>query len=150
MKPKNQINIEEQFLKMYVEKASREELEHIDQLLDQKDYEEIDRIVEEYTYRIINNRDLKDLGTDGDGGIGEVEIELVLPNEPKNEEVEEKFSTEDMDPQTFELFCILKLINAYGKEENKDKKNILENQIQAAIETYRSTEKSSPKPGRVK
>ena len=66
MKPKNQINIEEQFLKMYVEKASREELEHIDQLLDQKDYEEIDRIVEEYTYRIINNRDLKDLGTESD------------------------------------------------------------------------------------
>ena len=136
METKNKINIEEQFLKMYVKKANREQLEHIDQLLDQKDYEEIDRIIEEYAHRIINNRDLKDLESGGG------EKAFVLPNEPKEGE---KFSTEDMDPQTFELYCILKLIDEHEKEENKDKKNILDNQIQDAIEAYRNLKKNTTK-----
>ena len=45
-----------------------------------------------------------------------------------------------MDPQSFELYCILMLINEYEKEQDQSKKKLLEAQIQAAIERYRNPE----------
>ncbi len=132
METLNKINLKEQFLKMYVKEATAEQLEQINSLLEQKDYTQIDRIVEEYTQSIINNKDLKTFGKNGGspfcGG---------MPVRPGNED---KTSTEDMEPQAFELYCILMLINEYEKEQNQDKKKFLEVQIQAAIERYRTPE----------
>ena len=60
-----------------------------------------------------------------------------MPVRPENED---QTSTEDMDPQSFELYCILMLINEYEKEQDQSKKKLLEAQIQAAIERYRNPE----------
>ena len=49
METLNKINLKEQFLKMYVKEATTEELQYINILLEQGDYKQIDRIVEEYT-----------------------------------------------------------------------------------------------------
>ncbi len=127
----NKINLKEQFLKMYVKEATAEQLEQINSLLEQGDYKQIDRIVEEYTQSIINNRDLKAFGENGGNPFG------GTPTIPGNED---KTSTEDMEPQAFELYCILMLINKYEKEQVQSKKKLLEAQIQAAIERYRNPE----------
>ena len=132
METLNKINLKEQFLKMYVKDATIEQLEHINSLLEQKDYATIDRIVEEYTQNIINNIDLKTFGENGGNPFGG-----GIPVRPENED---KTSTEDMDPQSFELYCILMLINEYEKEQDQSKKKLLEAQIQAAIERYRTPE----------
>ena len=132
METLNKINLKEEFLKMYVKEATAEQLEQINSLLEQGDYKQIDRIVEEYTQGIINNKDLKSFGENGGSPFGG-----GMPVRPENED---KTSTEDMDPQTFELYCILMLINEYEKEQNQDKKKLLEAQIQAAIERYRTPE----------
>ena len=132
METLNKINLKEKFLKMYVKEATAEQLEYINSLLEQKDYATIDRIVEEYTQSIINNKDLKTFGENGGSPFGG-----WMPVKSGNED---KTSTEDMDPQAFELYCILMLINEYEKEQNQDKKKLLESQIQAAIERYRTPE----------
>lgn len=126
----NKVNSKEQFLKMYIKEATPEQLQNINNLLEQGDYKQIDAIIEEYEHNIINNKDLKnfDSGNPSSGG---------YPMTPK---IKEKFSTEDMDPQAFELYCILMLINEYEKEQNQDKKKLLETQIQSAIEKYRNPE----------
>ena len=57
-------------------------------------------------------------------------------------ELEEKeFSTENMDPQTFELYCILVLIDKYQKEKDENKKRMLQMEIDNALNKYRSYEK---------
>ena len=132
METLNKINLKEQFLKMYVKEATTEQLEQINSLLEQGDYKQIDRIIEEYTQNIINNKDLKSFGENGGSPFGG-----GMPVRPGNED---KTGTEDMDPQAFELYCILMLINKYEKEQNHDKKKLLETHIQAAIERYRTPE----------
>ena len=126
----NKINLKEEFLKMYVKEATPEQLEQINMLLEQGNYKQIDTIIEEYTHNIINNKDLKDLGSGNPSSGGN----------PTRPEYKEEFSTEDMDLRTFELYCILMLINEYEKEQNQDKKKLLEIQIQSAIEKYRNPE----------
>ena len=132
METLNKINLKEEFLKMYVKEATAEQLEQINSLLEQGDYKQIDRIVEDYAQSIINNKDLKTFGEYGGSPFGG-----GMPVRPENED---KTSTEDMDPQSFELYCILMLINEYEKEQDQSKKKLLEAQIQAAIERYRNTE----------
>ena len=132
METLNKINLKEEFLKMYVKEATVEQLEQINSLLEQGDYKQIDRIIEEYTQSIINNKDLKTFGENGGSPFGG-----GMSVRPQNED---KTSTEDMDPQAFELYCILMLINEYEKEQNRDKKKLLEVQIQTAIERYRNPE----------
>ncbi|MEE3343752.1 MAG: hypothetical protein VZS44_06660 [Bacilli bacterium] len=124
----NKINLKDQFLIMFVEKATTEQLQHINMLLKQGDYKQIDSIIEEYTYNIINNKDLKS-EKPSSGGVS------------TRYEFKEEYSTEDMDPQTFELYCILKLIDEYEEEQDQEKKKMLETQIQNAIEKYRNPEK---------
>lgn len=138
----NNINLKEQFLKMYVKEATYEELQHINMLLEQENYKQVDTIIEEYTYNIINNKDLKNFDSGNPISCGR-----TIEPEVKDER-EEKFSTEDMDPQAFELYCILMLINEYEKEQDKAKKELLHNEIQIAIKRYRNPEKEVP--GRTK
>ena len=134
----NKINLKEQFLKMYVKEATSEQLEQINMLLEQGNYKQIDTIIKEYTHNIINNKDLKDLGSENPSGGG-------MPARP---EYKEEFSTEDMDPQTFELYCILMLIDEYEKEQDKTKKELLHSEIQMAINRHRNPEELTP--GRAK
>ena len=134
----NKINLKEQFLKMYVKEATPERLEQINMLLEQGNYKQIDTIIEEYTRNIINNKDLKDFGSGNPSSGGN----------PIRPEYKEEFSTEDMESQTFELYCILMLIDEYEKEQDKDKKELLHNEIQMAISRYRNPEELTP--GRAK
>ena len=131
----NKINLKEQFFKMYVKEATPEQLQHINMLLEQGNYKEINAIIEEYTNNIINNKDIKDLGSGNPSGSG-------MPARP---EVKEEFSTEDMDSETFELYCILMLINEYEKEQDEEKKRLLHNKIQMAISRYRNPEEKTPR-----
>lgn len=134
----NKINLKEEFLKMYVKEATPEQLEQINMLLEQGNYKQIDTIIDEYTNNIINNKDLKDLDSGNPSGGG-------MPARP---EYKEEFSTEDMDPQTFELYCILMLIDEYEKEQDKAKKELLHSEIQMAISRYRIPKELTP--GRAK
>ena len=134
----NKINLKEQFLKMYVKEATPEQLKQINMLLEQRNYQQINAIIDEYTNNIINNKDLKDLGSGNPSSGG-------MPARP---EYKEEFSTEDMDSQTFELYCILMLIDEYEKEQDKAKKELLYSEIQMAISRYRNPEELSP--GRAK
>ncbi len=131
----NKINSKEQFLKTYVKEASLEQLQHIDSLLCSGDYKQINEIIEEYTNRLINNEDLKEVG---DSSFRQVSI-----NSNKKE-----VSTEDMDPQSFELYCILMLIDQYVQEQDEDKKKYIDKSIQAALEKYRASEEVSTVRGR--
>ena len=49
-----------------------------------------------------------------------------------------------MDPQTFELYSILMLIDEYEKEQDEEKKEVLKNQIQMALNRYRNFEELAP------
>ncbi len=132
----NKINLKEQFLKMYVEEATSEQLQYINSLLDSGEYEEIDRIINEYTNSIINNKDLKEFG--GNGGSSN-----PAGGNPINR-ANEKTSTEEMDPQSFELYSILMLIDEYLNEKDEVKKQLLQNEIQMALERYRTPKVESP------
>lgn len=136
----NSMNLKEQFLKMYVKESSQEQLQYINSLLDKEDYKQIDEIVEEYANNIINNKDLKEFVKTGGTG-------TPIGSSPINPNKEE-FSTEDMDPQAFELYCILMLIDEYEKEQDEEKKEMLKNQIQMAIERYRTLEELPPSKSR--
>lgn len=136
----NRINLKEQFLKMYVKEATQEQLQYINSLIDSGDYKQINEIVKEYTNNIINNKDLKEFGENGESGspFGSAPIN---PNK-------EELSTEDMDPQSFELYCILMLISEYEKEQDEEKKKMLKSQIQMALEKYRTPEELTPTKSR--
>ena len=136
MEKLNSMNLKEQFLEKYVKEATQEQLQCINSLLDRGDYKQIDEIVKEYANNIINNKDLKEFGENGGSGNPVGSAPINLNNEEK--------STEDMDPQSFELYCILMLIDEYEKEQNEEKKKILRNQIQMASERYRTPEELSP------
>ena len=140
MEKLNSMNLKEQFLKKYVKEATQEQLQCINSLLDRGDYKQIDEIVKEYANNIINNKDLKEFGENGGSGNPVGSAPINLNNEEK--------STEDMDPQSFELYCILMLIDEYEKEQNEEKKKILRNQIQMASERYRTPEELSPSKSR--
>lgn len=127
MEPFNNINLKEQFLKMYVKEAPTEELQQINLLLEQGSYKQIDKIVEEYTRNIINNKDLKSFDSGNPSGGGMSIIAKV-----------KEYSTEDMDSEAFKLYCILMLIDEYEKEIDQNKKELLHNEIQIAINRYRS------------
>ena len=53
---------------------------------------------------------------------------------------EEKTSTEDMDPQSFELYCILMLIKEYEEEKDEKEKETLKREIGRAVYDYRHPE----------
>ncbi len=132
----NKINLKEQFLKMYVEEATSEQLQYINSLLDSGEYEEIDRIINEYTNNIVNNKDLKEFG--GNGGSGN-----LAGGNPINH-TNEKTNTEEMNPQSFELYSILMLIDEYLNEKDEVKRQLLQNEIQMALERYRTSKEESP------
>ena len=126
----NNINLQEQMLKLYLNDASNEELIEIGSLLEHKKYDLIFGKVDEYTKKILYKKDYKQIETNGDNG-GEIKCIPV--------EIDEKqISTEDMDPQTFELYCILVLVDKYLKEKDENKKRILEDEINNALYYYRS------------
>lgn len=127
----NNYNLKEQALKMYVEKATPDQLQHINLLLEQGIYNQVNAIIEDYIDNIMNNKNLKDFsgGNPSDGG------------RSKRPEVrEEKISTEEMNSEAFELYCILLLIDEYEREQDKEKKEALHNAIQKALNRYRNTE----------
>ena len=47
----NKINLKEEFLKMYVKEATPKQLEQINMLLEQGNYQQINAIIDEYTNR---------------------------------------------------------------------------------------------------
>lgn len=61
----NNVDLQEQFLKMYLKDASHEELVEINNLLEQKQFDLIFKRVDEYTKKIINNVDYKQVAPDG-------------------------------------------------------------------------------------
>lgn len=132
----NKINLKEQFLKMYVKEATQEQLQYINSLLDSGDNKEIDRIIEEYTNNIVNNKDLKEFGENGGSG-------SPAGGNPINP-ASEKVSTEEMDPQSFEFYSILMLIEEYLNEKDETKKQLLKNEIQMALERYRTPKEEAP------
>ncbi len=133
----NNVDLQEQFLKMYLKDASHEELVEINNLLEQKQFDLIFKRVDEYTKKIINNVDYKQVAPDGGSGSGG-------ENKPY-ESTEREFSTEDMDPQTFELYCILVLIDKCLQEKDANKKRMLEEEINNALYYYRSHERTEHK-----
>ena len=136
----NKINLKEQFLKMYVKEATQEQLHCINSLLESGDYNQINKIIEDYTHNIVNNKNLKEFVENGgsDGTVGST------PTNPVNAEI----NNEDMDPQAFELYCILMLIDKYLNEEDKVKKQLLQDEIQIALKEYRTPEELSPAKSR--
>lgn len=133
----NNVDLHEQFLKMYLKDANPEELVEINGFLEQQQYDLIFKKVDEYTKRIFNNVDYKQVAPDDGSGNGG-------GNNPY-ESKEKEFSTEDMDPQTFELYCILVLIDKCLKEKDENKKRMLEEEINNALYYYRSHERTEQK-----
>lgn len=125
----NNLDLQEQFLKVYLKDAKYEELVEINNLLEQKQYDLILKKVDEYAKRIINNVDYKQTTPAGASGNGD-------GNRPYYTK-EKEISTENMDPQVFELYCILVLINKCQKEKDEDKKRMLEEEIDNALYYYR-------------
>lgn len=133
----NNVDLQEQFLKMYLKDASHEELVEINNLLEQNQFNLIFKRVDEYTKKIINKVDYKQVAPDGESG-----------NSGGNkayEATEKEFSTEDMDSQTFELYCILVLIDKYLQEKDANKKRMLEEEINNALYYYRFHERTEHK-----
>lgn len=133
----NNINLQEQWLKLYLNDVSNEELIEISTLLKQKQYDSIFQKVDEYKQKILYKKDYKQIESNGDDGS---QIKFI-PVEIKEKEI----STEDMDPQTFELYCILVLIDKYLKEKDENKKRMLEDEINNALYYYRSYEPTEQK-----
>jgi len=127
---KNILNLKEQWLKLYVEHVTKEQLKVINDLLEQNKYEEVDKIIEEYAYNIINNKDYKSSfgGNDGTGNTKSIGSSSSIASEQDEEK---------MESQSFELYCILKLIDQYINELDNEKKQLIHIQIQNALEHYR-------------
>ena len=128
MEKVNKLNLKEDFLNMYIENLVVEKLLYFRWLVEH-DYLfhfYFDAFIEEYINSLINKNKndwkILSVGSSGDEG---------------NSIVKEEFRPEDMDSQTFELYCILMLIKEYEKEQDKDKKIILHNEIEMAIGRYR-------------
>lgn len=120
----NFVSLKEQLVKLYIKEATPEQLIQLNELIEQGDFAQINLIMEEYTQSIINNLDIKSIEDPPKGD------SKVIIKENEN-------STEDMDPETFELYTILVLIGEYEKEEDTDRKQQLYTNIQKAIEKYR-------------
>lgn len=128
----NKIDLQELYFQLYLENASDKEIIEISYLLEQNEYDLVLKRVDQCVKNILYKKDIKN--TDSGGWSDEVKI--IMP------ELEEKeFSTENMDPQTFELYCILVLIDKYQKEKDENKKRMLQMEIDNALNKYRSYEK---------
>lgn len=128
----NKIDLQELYFQLYLENASDKEIIEINYLLEQNEYDLVLKRVDQCVKNILYKKDIKN--TDSGGWSDEVKI--IMP------ELEEKeFSTENMDPQTFELYCILVLIDKYQKEKDENKKRMLQMEIDNALNKYRSYEK---------
>ena len=134
----DEVNLKDQFLKIIGEEPTAEQLEYLKQaeyiysLLEQKDYTQIEKIIEEYTQSIVNNENLKSFVVSDLSPFSFCGCALVKP-ENKGENI-----TEDIESQKRELFHILMLIFEYEREQNQYRKSFLEHQIKYAIESYRS------------
>lgn len=133
----NNVNLQYQFLKIYLNSASNEELIEINTLLQQKKYDLIFNKIDEYRKKIIYNKSYKDVSPSGDSGVGSNHVLTELD--------EKTFSTEEMDSQTFELYCILVLIDKYLHEKELNKKRLFEEEINNALYYYRLHEKETNK-----
>lgn len=123
----NEVNLKAEFLKMYIEKASYNELKEINDLLEKKDYLSINLKIEEFIKKMTKIKNIKNDDDESNPNI------ITFP-------VNKKETNEEMDEQTFELYCILKLIDEYLNEKDEEKKNNLKLQIEKALEYYRNYE----------
>lgn len=130
----NNINLQEQFLRIYLNSANSIELNEINNLLEQRQYNLIFEKVDEYAKKIVNDVDYKQIDLNG-GTSGSSEY-LTIDINKKGEFV---------DSQIFELYCILVLINKYLQEKNENKKRILEEEINKALNCYRFSEETENK-----
>ena len=129
----NKIDLQELYFQLYLENASDKEIIEINYLLEQNEYDLVLKRVDQCVKNILYKKDIKNTDSGGDWSD---EVKIIMP------ELEEKeFSTENMDPQTFELYCILVLIDKYQKEKDENKKRMLQMEIDNALNKYRSYEK---------
>ncbi len=134
----DEVNLKDQFLKIIGEEPTAEQLEYLKQaeyiysLLEQKDYTQIEKIIEENTQSIVNNENLKSFVASDLSPFSFSGRALVKPKN-KRENI-----AEDMKSQKRELFHILMLIFEYEREKNQYKKHFLEYQIRYTIESYRT------------
>lgn len=129
----NKIDLQELYFQLYLENASDKEIIEISYLLEQNEYDLVLKRVDQCVKNILYKKDIKNTDSGGDWSD---EVKIIMP------ELEEKeFSTENMDPQTFELYCILVLIDKYQKEKDENKKRMLQMEIDNALNKYRSYEK---------
>lgn len=117
----NNINLQEQFLKLYLQNASNHELSEVNSYLEQRRFDLIFDKVEKYKQNLINIQDYKDSKSTSGGNSG-------------------NYSTKKMDAQTFELYCILILIDKYILEKDENKKRLLKEEIENALYYYRNFE----------
>lgn len=117
----NNLNLEEQFLKLYLQNANDSELSEVNSWLEQRRFDLIFDKVEKYKHNLINIKDYKTLMSTDGGNNG-------------------NYSTEKMDAQTFELYCILLLIDKYTLEKDENKKRLLNEEIDNALYYYRNFE----------
>ena len=115
------LNLEEQFLKLYLQNANDCELSEVNSWLEQRRFDLIFDKVEKYKQNLINIKDYKTSMPTGGGNNG-------------------NYSTEKMDAQTFELYCILVLIDKYMLEKDENKKRLLKEEIDNALYYYRNFE----------
>lgn len=99
-------------------------------MLEQNKYDEVYKIIEEYAYNIINNKDYKSSfgGNDGTGNIESIGSASSIDSTQDEEK---------MESQSYELYCILKLIDQYINELDNEKKQLIHIQIQNALVHYR-------------
>ena len=117
----SRINLKEQFLKMFIEEASIDDVLYINQLLDEGNYWEINRMISIYATEVINNMALQSMEGNPTGSIYSSLDE-----------------DDEIDSQKAELYPILLLVIRFRKENNSIKKEVIKRKIQSLVEKYRN------------
>lgn len=136
MKNLNKVNLKKLFLAAYINEATEEQLLYINKLLNEGKYEQVYAIIDEYIQNMVNKKDLKNSVSGNPSGEGEISSSGIA---------EEEFDVSKMDPEAFELYCILMLIDELSKEQDETKKKSLLKQIERAIENYRNSDQTPRK-----
>ena len=109
----NKVSINQEFLKLYVSQANQEQLEELDRLFKNEEYETINAITENFKNHIINNEDFKNIqsiGFNGGSPYG-MTLGIALYNEYLKSLIDENYE--------YSLFKILSLLINMNQKEIK-------------------------------